>query len=101
MEVNDNIVISWSNVGKYCRVIFYFGVEGDDSNHQSDLKMLEREQPWEPKDMYGITQSEKVDGARSLQFIEKTRARKLWVRLQEEHNFYLADIEVGEEKDES
>jgi hypothetical protein len=94
----DDVVISWSNVGNYCRVVFFFGLpeEQTTDKQKSDLRVLEREQTWELPDIYGIPQNEKG----KLNFIEKDRARKLWTRLQEEHGFYLIDSVEGEE-DES
>jgi hypothetical protein len=88
-EVEDRVIISWSNVGQYCRVVFFFGLPEDEQtkDKKSDMKMLQRKLPWEPEDMYGIPLHK--EGNLKDEFIEKDKARKLWTRLQEEHGFYL------------
>ena len=88
----EKVVVSWSNVGKYCRIVFFFQlpIEQQEENKISDLKILEREQVWDIADMYGMPEHKK--GNRNI-FLDVEKARTLWERLQKEHGFYLAEIE--------
>ena len=58
MENENEILVVWTNVKGYCRMVFWYPIEGD-PELKSKLKVLERKGHWEAVNtIYGIEEKE-------------------------------------------